>query len=173
MVKNILITGAPGVGKTTIIKKITNDLKHLNLVGFYTQEIRENKVRRGFELVTLDGRKSVLSDVDIKTPYRVGKYAVDLKGFEEFLERINFFHTSAKIILIDEIGKMECFSEKFKNIIREVLNSEKWFVGTVALYGKGLIEEVKKRKDVRLIEVTLNNRDSLPSELISCIRKHI
>jgi nucleoside-triphosphatase len=173
MMKNLLITGAPGLGKTTIIKKISNNLKQLNLVGFYTQEIRENKVRRGFELVALDGRKSILSDVDIKTPYRVGRYGVDLKGFDEFLEKIDFLEASADIVLIDEIGKMECCSEKFKSLIREILNSEKWFVGTVALYGKGLIEEVKKRKDVRLIEVTLNNRDSLPSELISCIRKHI
>lgn len=169
MTKNILITGSPGIGKTTILKKISSKLVHLTPVGFYTEEIRKENIRRGFELVGLDGTRGILSDVDFKTPFKVGKYRVDLKGFEDFLDKIDFFHSLVNLVIIDEIGKMECFSEKFKKLIIELLCSDKWLVATIALHGKGLIEDVKKRQDVKLIEVTLNNRDFLPSELSSLL----
>ena len=72
--KNLLITGLPGVGKTTLMKRISEALMDLNPVGFYTEEIREEGIRKGFELVSLDGRRAILSHTDIRSPYRVGKY---------------------------------------------------------------------------------------------------
>lgn len=164
--KNILITGLPGVGKTTLLQKIRKHLTHLRPVGFYTAEIRERGIRRGFELISLDGRKGILSHVDIRSSFRVGKYKVDVEGFEDFLETIPFFHPETRLILIDEIGKMECFSEKFKKILIGVLDSEKQVIATVALKGTGLIEEVRKRPDVKLLELTHSNRESLLTELL-------
>ncbi len=76
---NILITGIPGVGKTTLIKKLADALKNFHPAGFYTEEIREDGIRKGFALIGCDGRREVLSHTDIKSPYRVGKYKVDLK----------------------------------------------------------------------------------------------
>ncbi|MDO9125137.1 MAG: nucleoside-triphosphatase, partial [Deltaproteobacteria bacterium] len=118
--KNILITGLPGVGKTTLIQKLSEELTHLYPVGFYTTEIREEGVRKGFELISLEGRKGLLSHQDIKSPYCVGRYKVDTKGFDNFLETIPFFNPEIRLILIDEIGKMECLSEKFKKLLIEV-----------------------------------------------------
>jgi nucleoside-triphosphatase len=164
--KNILLTGFPGVGKTTLIRRISEELKNLHPVGFYTEEIKEEGIRKGFELIGFDGKKGLLSHVDIKSLNRVGKYRVDVKGFEGFLDSIAFFALQTKLIIIDEIGKMECLSPKFKRIIKEILDSEKMVIATIAFKGSGLIDEIKKRKDVKLFEITEKNRDSLLSEIV-------
>ncbi len=163
--KNFLITGLPGVGKTTLIKKLSEELKPFHPVGFYTAEIRKGGQRLGFELISLDGNKSLLSHVEIKSPYRIGKYRVDVRGFERFLESISFFDPPNRLIILDEIGKMECLSDRFKRFLTEALDSEKWVIATIALKGTGLIEEVKQRKDVKIFEISLENRDHLPKEI--------
>jgi nucleoside-triphosphatase len=167
--KNILITGLPGVGKTTLIKKVSEKLRDIHPVGFYTAEIRGRGVRKGFELVSFDGRRGILSHTDIKGPHRVGKYAVDIKGFEDFLECIPFLNPVTNLIIIDEIGKMECLSLKFRLLIEKILDSEKQVIATIALKGNGLIEEIKKRDDIRLIEITQSNRESLVSEVLKLL----
>lgn len=139
---NILITGHPGVGKTTLIRKIADELKDFCPVGFYTSEIREGGNRKGFELVSLDGKRGILSHINIKSPYRVSKYRVDIKGFEDFLDTIPFLDLKTVLIIIDEIGKMECMSDKFKKLLKEILNSQKPVIATIALKGGGLIEEI-------------------------------
>ena len=163
--KNLLITGLPGVGKTTLVKKLSEALKSFYPVGFYTAEIREKGERKGFELISLDGKKGLLSHKDIKSLYQVGSYRVDVKGFEEFLDSISFFNPLTRLIIIDEIGKMECLSDQFKKLLKEILDSEKWVIATIALKGSGLIAEIKERKDVQLFEITRKNRDSLLKEI--------
>jgi len=168
--KNILITGIPGIGKTTLIKKLAEELKGFHPVGFYTAEIREGGIRKGFELISLDGKRGLLSHVDIKSPYRVSKYNVDIKGFEEFLDSIAFLPSETNIVIIDEIGKMECFSDKFRRLIKEILNSGKLVIATIAIKSGGEIEEIKKRDDIKLFEITHGNRDSLLSEILKEIK---
>ena len=163
--KNFLITGVPGIGKTTLIKKLSEELRDLNPVGFYTSEIRERGVRKGFELVSLDGKKAILSHTGIKSPHRVGKYRVDVKGFEEFLDTIPFLSSQTACIIVDEIGKMECFSDKFRRIMKEILDSEKLVIATIAIKGGGFIEQIKKRQDAKLFELTQSNRESLLLEI--------
>lgn len=169
--KNILLTGLPGVGKTTLIKKLSKELSGLHSVGFYTEEIREGGVRKGFDLISLDGKRGLLSHIETNSPYRVGKYGVDVKGFENFLEGIAFSTPATSLIIIDEIGKMECLSPEFRRIIKEILSSEKMLIATVALKGGGLIEEIKRRDDVMLFEITQKNRDSLLGEILLYLKK--
>jgi nucleoside-triphosphatase len=164
--KNLLITGLPGVGKTTLIKKLSEGLKSLHPVGFYTEEIREGGERRGFELISLEGKRGLLSHKGIRSPYRVGQYKVDIKGFEDFLDLISFFDPLTRLIIIDEIGKMECSSDQFKKLLEEILDSEIWVIATIALKGSWPIERVKKRQDIRFFEITQKNRDSLFSEIL-------
>ena len=164
--KNLLITGLPGVGKTTLIRRLYEALKEFHPIGFYTAEIREEGVRKGFELVTLEGKRGVLSHVDIKSRCRVGRYKVDVSGFEDFLDGISFFDPSSNMMMVDEIGKMECLSDKFEKILKKILDSEKWVIATIALKGSGLIAGVKQRQDIKLFEITLSNRDVLFSEIL-------
>jgi nucleoside-triphosphatase len=166
MKENLLITGLPGVGKTTLIKRISEELKQFHPTGFYTAEIRERGQRLGFELISLDGKKSILSHVEIESLYRVGKYKVNVRGFESFLDSIPFSNPESRLVIIDEIGRMECLSGKFKRLLIEVLDSEKWVVATIALKGTGLIEEVKQREDVKIFGISERNRDDLVREIL-------
>ena len=168
--QNILITGLPGVGKTTLVKKVSEELKSVRPVGFYTAEIREKGIRQGFELIGFDGMTGILSHTSVKGPHRVGKYRVDVKGFENLLESIPFLNPATNLIVIDEIGKMECLSHKFRELIIKILDSEKPVIATIALKGSGLIEEIKKRDDVMLIEITQSNRESLVSEVLKLLK---
>lgn len=171
--KNLLMTGPPGVGKTTLIKKLSEALRDLHPIGFYTEEIREGGLRKGFGLISLEGKKGLLSHKDIISPYQVGQYKVDVEGFKDFLDGISFFNPSTRLIIIDEIGKMECFSGRFKILLKEILDSEKWVIATIALKGSGLIAEVKERKDVKLFEITKKNRDSLLKEILKEVKIEI
>jgi nucleoside-triphosphatase len=164
--KNFLITGLPGVGKTTLIKKLSGALATLHPAGFYTSEIREEGARKGFELNTLEGSKGLLSHINTQSPHRVGKYSVDVKGFEDFLDAIPFFNSVTHLVVIDEIGKMECFSEKFKKLLGRILDSQKWVIATIALKGSGFISEIKEREDVKIFEITKKNRGFLFLEIL-------
>jgi nucleoside-triphosphatase len=164
--KNILITGPPGIGKTTLIKILSGKLPHSHSAGFYTEEIREKGVRKGFALMSLNGAKSILSHVDIKGPYRIGKYGVDVTNFEKFLDTLSFLEPETDLIIVDEIGKMECFSGKFKKLVMQLLDSRKSVIATIAYAGEGFIEAVKRRDDVKLFVMTQINRDALASEIL-------
>ena len=149
-----------------MIKKLSEELKYLHPAGFYTEEIREAGQRKGFELISLDGKRGLLSHVEMRSPYRVGKYKVDIESFENFLNSIPFFDPSTRLIIIDEIGKMECLSDRFKNLLKKIFDSGKLVVATIALKGSGLIAEIKERDDVKLFKITKHNRDSLLLEIL-------
>jgi len=164
--KNVLITGPPGIGKTTVIKELTQRLRPYHPAGFYTREIREGGVRKGFELVDLDGRKRVLSHMGIKSSHRIGKYGVDIPGFERFLGNIPFFASDRRSIVIDEIGKMECLSPMFINMLTKLLESDRPVVASIALKGGGTIETVKLRSDVHLFHMHRSNRDMIINDIL-------
>ena len=84
--KNILITGLPGIGKTTLVKQLWYRLEKYKPEGFYTEEIRYKGERKGFQLISLNGIKSILAHVLIDSPYQIGKYKVDINGFDSFLD---------------------------------------------------------------------------------------
>lgn len=161
MKTNLFITGLPGCGKTTLFKKLVEELRNLWPVGFYTEEIRAGGGRKGFALRSLDGREGVLAHVNFSGRSRVGKYGVDIAGFENFLTKIPFDNPEAGLVMIDEIGKMECLSRRFQQMVREFLASERLLIATIAQHGGGLIEEIKRRKDVRIYTLTLQNRDAM------------
>ena len=96
----------------------------------------------------------------------MGRYGVDVAGFEDFLDRISFLDQNAKLVMIDEIGKMECFSEKFVSLITDVLDSEKFLIATIALKGAGPISVIKERPDSQVLQVTHKNREALLSQII-------
>lgn len=165
MARNILITGIPGIGKTTLVKKLAKSLKKYHPIGFYTEEIRKGGIRQGFGLESLDGKSSILSHVDFQSRTRIGKYRVDVTGFEAFLGSIDFFSTDRGLVMIDEIGKMECYSMKFKKLIAGLLDSDKTIIATVAKKGTEFIEILKSRPDVQVFTLTMENREQLADKI--------
>jgi len=158
----ILLTGLPGCGKTTAVMKIIANLDPKKAAGFYTQEIREGSVRKGFRWMSLDGTEGILAHVDTKGTPRVGKYGVDVEGFEKSVAGIlDIEQTGAELFVIDEIGKMECFSEKFVTAVRRLFASDRSVLATVAQKGAGLISEVKNHPAAKLFILTRQNRDEI------------
>ena len=154
------------MGKTTLVQKIIDRMRSVNMAGFYTAEIRSKGSRLGFELHGLNGKRRTLAHVDIDSQHRVGKYRVNTGGFEEFLETLDLLNPDIELIVIDEIGKMELFSNRFRSLVRDVLNSDKQVLASIALEGKGFIREIKQRSDIYLLEVTRSNRDHLPEAML-------
>lgn len=162
----ILLTGLPGCGKTTAVMKIIANLDPGKVAGFYTQEIRENNIRKGFGWKSLDGPEGILAHIDIKSPFKVGKYRVDVAGFEKSVVPVlDFDRTDTELFVIDEIGKMECMSEKFVAAVRRLFASEKSVLATVAQKGAGLISEIKSCPDTKLFHLTHQNRDKIIAEI--------
>ncbi|NWV40089.1 NTPCR triphosphatase, partial [Grantiella picta] len=159
-----------GVGKTTLIQKVAQALKSsgIPLDGFYTQEVREGGRRTGFDVVTLSGNRGPLSRVSLSSAssrreYRVGQYVVDLVSFEQLvlpmLRNVNDGgDTEKRIFVIDEIGKMELFSQAFIQAVRQVLaGSGTVVLGTIPIpKGKplDLVEEIRSRQDVKVFNVS-------------------
>jgi len=113
-----------------------------------------------------DGATGILAHVDIKSPWWVGKYGVDVAGFEESVVPIlDTEQTDAELFVIDEIGKMECFSKKFVTAVKNLLASDKSVLATVAKKGKGLISEIKNHPDTQLFNLTTQNRDKTVVEI--------
>jgi nucleoside-triphosphatase len=166
----ILLTGLPGCGKTTAVMKIISGLDREKVAGFYTKEIREQSIRKGFSWTRLDGATGILAHIKIKGPYKVGKYGVDIAGFEKSVVPVlGIERSDAELFVIDEIGKMECLSEKFVTAVRWLFSSEKSVLATVAQKGTGLISEVKDYPDVKLLNLTAQNRDKTITEILQLL----
>ena len=166
----ILLTGLPGCGKTTAIIKIIANLDPEKIAGFYTQEIREEDIRKGFSWTRLDGASGILAHVDIKGPLRVGRYGVDVAGFEKSVVPIlSIEQTDVGLFVLDEIGKMECLSKKFVAVVRRLFASDKSVLATVAQKGTGLISEVKNYPDAKLFNLTAQNRDKTITEILQIL----
>lgn len=164
--KNILLTGRPRCGKTTLIKNIINKLPNIKKLGFFTEEIRENNVRVGFKIITLDGQEGVLSHVKFKSQYKVGKYRVDIDALEDIAANsLIMARKEADLIAIDEIGKMELFSELMRLSIIEALDCTKKVIATIGDMEDEFTDKIKKREDVEIIKVTAENRDGLAEEI--------
>ncbi len=166
----ILLTGLPGCGKTTAVIKIVTNLDPKKVAGFYTQEIREDNIRKGFSWTQLDGTTSILAHVNTKSPYKVGKYGVDVSGFEKsVIPILDINYSDTELFIIDEIGKMECFSKEFAKAVRRLFASDKSVLATVARKGGGLISEVKNFPDTKLFNLTVQNRDETITEILQIL----
>jgi nucleoside-triphosphatase len=165
MTGKVLLTGRPGFGKTTLIKRVVNNLPW-PVGGFYTEEIRERAGRVGFKLVTLDGEEVVFAHVDLKTPEQVRKYRLDLSALERIgVGTVRQAVQTRRLVVIDEIGPMEIRSPIFREAVNEALDSEVPVLATIFARSLPFTDVIKSRPDVTLIEVRPDNRERLVSEL--------
>lgn len=166
----LFLTGNPGVGKTTLIRAIAERLEGITCAGFYTEETRQSGQRTGFRIVTLDGQEGTLASLGSQKP-TVGKYSIHVEEFEKLVLRyLDPVLTAANVYVMDEIGKMELLSCQFRIKIIELLAQPTNLLATITKKGNGFIDQIKRRSDLEIIEVTRKNRDELPKELARKIK---
>jgi nucleoside-triphosphatase len=168
----ILITGAPGSGKTTVLSKTIEALKGhgVSIGGMISREARDGCDRLGFEVIDLNsGKHGWLAHVDQKTGPQVGKYRVNLTDLERIgVKAVGEATQKYNVIVIDEIGPMELFSAKFKQAVQAALESSKVVLAVVHAKAKDpLINEAKGLAGTELFTVTVENREGLPQMLAS------
>lgn len=167
-----LLTGRPGVGKTTCLRRVLERLASLPAGGFFTEEIRERERRVGFALVTLSGERAILAHVQHRGEPHVGKYGVDVAA----LDRIGVpaIHDAVRrraLVVIDEIGRMEMTSAAFRLAVEAALASGVPVLGTILRPSHPWAETIKRHDAVRLIEVTPANRHAVPGDLADLIAR--
>ena len=157
-VNNILVTGPPRSGKSTLIEKVVQRISR-PATGFFTQELREKGRRVGFTITTLQGKTGVLAHQRIRSAFRVGNYGVNLEDLDQIAVPSMLPSTPDQIVVVDEIGKMECFSRLFKETLIQALSSDNLVIGSVAIKGDRFIQSIKTRDDVSLVSISKNTRD--------------
>lgn len=173
MGKTLLLTGHPQSGKTTIIRKVVEELGDL-AGGFYTEEIFGPGGRKGFLLITLEGQKAVLAHKDIQASpaYRIGRYGVDMHVLEAVgVAALQQALKTKKVVVIDEIGKMELLSPAFRETVLQAILGPCIILGTILYKPHPHADLFKTLAQVTLREVNPQTRDSLPQELLAEIRK--
>ncbi len=170
MTRVLILTGAPGTGKTTLLTKIVDTLKTkgVSIGGMISREVREGNVRVGFEILDLtSGRHGWLAHVNRESGPQVGKYHVNLDDLDNIgTAAITQALEKCSAIAIDEIGPMELYSQKFKQAVVQALESRKLLL--VVVHGKAndpLVTQVKRRVDAEIFNVTFSNRESLLAHL--------
>uniref|UniRef100_T1IV54 AAA+ ATPase domain-containing protein n=1 Tax=Strigamia maritima TaxID=126957 RepID=T1IV54_STRMM len=163
----ILITGPPGIGKTTLITKVSKELsrRHIPTVGFFTEEVRQNGQRTGFDIVSIK---------TYNDSHRVGKYSVDLKSFEAIaipnLKPVKSCKDA--VVVIDEIGKMELFSKSFEHTVLELFSNDnqQFILATIPIAKNKplpLVDTLRSRSDIKLIDVvSRENRNELVQTIV-------
>jgi nucleoside-triphosphatase len=172
MKKITLLTAEPGVGKTTCIQKIINAIGKEFCEGFYTEEIRKDGERTGFVCVSLAGERATLADVHSPSSLRLGRYGVEIEGFEQsVIPTIEKALTTNKVLIIDEIGLMQLLSPSFKEVLTKVLSSDKIIIGTIFFNPHPEVDKFKGYPNIHLVSLTKENRDTLPYEIEDELRQ--
>lgn len=166
--QNILITGNPRVGKTTLINNIISQLKK-SVTGFVTNEIKEGGRRIGFSIKTLSGLEVPLASKYNETSnYRVANYGIYLENINKIVAELEkeIEKSSYDLIIIDEIGKMELFSSSFKKFLNSCLEKQQ-VLGTIMLKDNDYTLNIKNRSDTKIFYLTINNRDTIKEKIIA------
>jgi nucleoside-triphosphatase len=167
----ILLTGWPGVGKTTALRRIVEGLEG-SAGGFYTREVRTGGRRTGFELVTLEGERALLATTDpsaeLGRPVSFGRYRVDLEAIDAVgVPALVLALQQGRVVVVDEIGPMEIRSARFREAILKILDGEAPVVGTIYGRPQPFADQVKAHPRARVREITMDNRDALPGEVLA------
>ncbi len=143
----VSLIGLPGSGKTTVVKSFIQRYPG-EVLGFYTEEIRERGKRAGFSIKTTWGDEAVFSHISIDSPLRVSRYGVDVGALERVLEEIEK-RWYGELLVVDEVGKMELFSKRFRAFMEKVLDGGFRFLVTIPERSRdSLVLRVKRESEV-------------------------
>ena len=163
-----IVTGDPGVGKTTVVMRVAETLKQrgLKVGGIISREIRSNNVRIGFEFVDLiTSERATLSSTTGSGP-RMGKYFVDLDGCRFAVKRLIEAIKNSDVIICDELGPMEFKSKEFVDCVKDMLELDKPVIVVVHRKLQHPVIDQFRNKANFLIDVDFQNRNKAPDLLL-------
>jgi len=164
--KHLLIVGVPGVGKTTLMKRLAQEFRGRPIDGFVTEELREEGRRLGFWLSSLDGRQALLAHRELDSPHRVGAYKVNVSVLDELaVGIIRRSIQQALILFVDEVGRMELSSLAFQQALQDAIDHGPRIVATGGIYPLPFLDAFKRRKDVELVPLSESNWKTVFEEL--------
>lgn len=171
MKRLLFITGKPGIGKTTILLNVANELKNegYRIGGMLSREVRKDGVRIGFEITDFaTGQKGWLAHINQPSGPQVSKYRVNLQDLDQIgVNAIRNALKDAQVIVIDEIGPMELFSKAFQQVVKDAADSQKLVIGVIHQRARNpIINSIKERSDAEISEATIENRQRLHNILI-------
>jgi len=166
----ILIRGRPGVGKTTFVKTVVKKIAG-SYTGFFTEEIRRGTERVGFKIVAFDGSTGMLAHKNHPGPCRLAQYGVNIEDFERVaipqLETVK-----SNWLVIDEIGKMELLSERFKKIVPGLFSLDSLsIIATIPVCRLPFIDALIKNHNPRVFELDIHNRERIAREVETLITR--
>lgn len=163
IISKILVSGKPGCGKSTLVMKLVETLKEKNITvgGIITPEFRQRGVRTGFKICNLlTAECRIMASRFFSSSHRVGRYGVDLKTIDTFgCNALKQTYAETQIIVIDEIGKMELLSDKFQQVLDDLLVSDKILLATVGLALLGKIESKLNQYNVHYSKYILQPKN--------------
>ncbi len=173
MSDNILVTGRPGSGKTTLVVRLVERFaqRGFKTAGFVTEEIREGRDRIGFQVRDLGGDAGILAHVAYKGGQRVGKYGVDVASFERIALRALEGGAGADVMIIDEIGRMELFSAAFRSTLKDLLDAPVPLLATAHSGNDAFLADILSRDDVSVYALGPANREALLEVIYGSIRR--
>lgn len=172
------ITGLPGAGKTYALLKVIEMLEadELTVGGMVTEPIIEDDRRVGFFVMDWATKvKKVFAHEDIDSKTQVGRYGVDIETLEEVgVQAIREATMDSGVIIIDEVGKMEVESEPFVDAVKDALEADMPLILTLHKKSRNpLLQDIRRRDDIRILEVTTVNRNLLPYKIVKLLKGEI
>jgi len=171
---HLFLTGEIQIGKSTVLEKVLAGLGDVRPGGFRTVKVADRPDAYGsVYLIPAAEQNPVYSEENLVAIRRGSG-----RGTEGFTEAFDTAGTAAlrgaedcALILMDEIGKLERDAALFSARIEQLLNGDVPILGVVRKEGETpLLQRVRSHPKVRVIEVTEQNRDTLPEEIIALLR---
>lgn len=183
------ITGLPRSGKSAVMERVlemllderTREIEmRLGSVespiigGVHTEPLIENGERLGYKIIDIVTKEEgVIAHKDIDTRLRVLGYGLNLEALNEVaIPAITYAHENCEVLVIDEIGKFSVESEEFVNAVRAALEVD--MPTLLTLHKKSrhpLLQDIRRRDDGRILEVTPVNRALLPYKIHKLMRE--
>ena len=172
MSRNILITGEPNTGRSKLLQVVLSEIPENNRRGFVTAQLPgELYTRNGFKIIRDDRAVQVIANIYLASLCRVDGCGVDIPGFESAIDPL-FHYGENNHMYIDEIGQMQLTSERFRELVLNYLNAQNPFLATISkVYSNDFTEEIKRRSDVTLIELTKDNRDKVYGSVVGMLEE--
>ena len=139
-----------------------------------TEPIIDKGERLGYKVVDIiTGEEGVMAHKDFDSRLRVLGYGLDLEALERIaIPAIEYAKTESEVLVIDEIGIFTVESEALVNCVRGALEIDKPTLLTLHKKSRHpLLQDIRRRDDGRILEVTPVNRALLPYKIHKLMRE--